>query len=318
MDYYVFKLNLQPNILAVYRQKEELEYLISEEIPNVLESVLQVNEVEGFFKLTIENHSKEDFYKLFESLEEKTHKLVSEYKKILLNYRKTGEIHYTQDFLKLNEDCMISRRSIESKFPSIKKAYDIVLDEIIESLYELETDNQVGTGITHIKKFYKIKRYISLDEGASSIIPLELTSYYNPKTEHILVETDNIDAATNFIDAFELLINSSKDVTLRIGKININPVYKSFILEGEHTEVSYTLVYPNGNPPLDRHNILRDSEAKELHSTLVGPDGRPLKLEPINKMLEEEAKKGYLKRMEGKAKGVFSKIKKIGKLESDI
>lgn len=318
MDYYVFKLNLQPNILAVYRQNEELEYLISEEIPNVFESVLQVNEVDDFFKLTIENHSKRDFYKLFELLEEKTHKLVSEYKKILLNYRKTGEIHYTQDFLKLNEGCMISRRSIESKFPSIKKAYDIVPDEIIESLYKLETDNQVGTGITHIKKFYKIKRYISLDEGASSIIPLELTSYYNPKTEHILVETDNMDAAINFIDAFELLINSSKDITLRIGKININPVYKSFILEGEHTEISYTLVYPNGNPPLDRHNILRDSEAKELHSTLVGPDGRPLKLEPINKMLEEEAKKGYLKRMEGKAKGIFSKIKKIGKLDSDI
>lgn len=316
MEYYVFKLNIQPNILVNYSEKDDFEYLVSTAIPNAFQSVLQVKEMKGFFQLIVENQNNHNFFELFNQLEQLTEELIEKYNNVLLDYKENGEIYYSKDFLNLNDKCMRERKFIESVFSGVKKAYEVIHDDDIDSFYKLVTDNKVGTGITHIKKFYKIKRYI--DEAPFLITPLALNAYYNPKTEHILVETDSNDTALNYIDAFVNLVNDSKDVNEQIGKININPVYDSISLEGDYREISYTLVYPNGNPPLDRHNILKNSGAKEIRSKLVGSDGNPLIIEPVKAMLEEEAKKGYLKSLEVLGNKIFSKIKRIKKLGADF
>lgn len=318
MGYCVFKLNLQPDVLSMYENKNELDYLILQEIPNVLENISEITQSGHFFEIRVESQSTQDFTKLFEKLEKLTFKLLDEYNEVLHHYREKEEVLYPKKFLKLNEECMDLRRDIEHRYTGIRKAFDTISDERADEIYSIESDNQVGTGITHIRKFFKIKEFLSTDRGKNSLKPLDLISYYNSQTEHILVETDDIELANNYIDALEELINTSKDITPRIGKVNINPIYESIQLEGEYTEISYILVYPNGNPPLERHSILQESQAKEIHSKLIGTDGQPLKKDPIKEMLEGEAKKGYLKQFKAKGKDFVTKIRILKNKESDV
>lgn len=320
-SYYVFKLNIQPNILAHFTKSNELEYLISEVIPNSFELIMEVKENKGIFQMLFEDVSEINFEEKFKELEDITNKLIKEYKNILQDYQIKGEIYYSKEFLKLNDKCGNLRRYIESEFSGLKKAYEIITDDEVEKEYDLVTDNQVGTSITHIKKFYKLKIYISTDESISAITPLNLNAFYNPKTEHILVEADKEDEARNYIDAFIRVVNNNKEVTQSIGKININPIYESISLEGNYSEISYTLVYPNGNPPLNRNNILEQSQAKEQHTTLIGTDGKPLNTKPVQDILEEQGKKGYLKSLIVKGykstKSTISKLKNITNMSAD-
>ncbi|EJE1901504.1 hypothetical protein M4E16_002903, partial [Listeria monocytogenes] len=93
-------------------------------------------------------------------------------------------------------------------------------------------------------------------------------------------------------------------------------IYESVYLDGDITEISFVIVYPNGNPPLDRHNILRDSFAKEEEVKLIGTDEMPLRKEPIEEYINEKGEKGYLKNIF--TKGAFrTKIKQINNLNAD-
>lgn len=315
MSYLVFKLNVQPNVLLKYKENDEIKYLLSEVIPLAFENVLQIKEHEGFFELIPDREDKQEFHKLFDNLENKTAELYRLYEQVLLHYRNKHEIHYSQNFLKLNEKCMSMRRFLENKYPGIIRAYEIIGDENIEQYANIELDSKVGTAITHLRKFHKIKFYLKNYEEDNVINSLNLKSYYNPNTEHILVESESEIAALNYITALVNLLNSNSSAVEHIGKVNINPVYESILLEGEYSEISYVIVYPNGNPPMDRYNILKEVEAKEIESKLVGADGKPLKNEPIQKILEGEAKKGYLKSVASKGKNIIKKIKTLTKID---
>ncbi|MBO0466655.1 hypothetical protein JZO73_03810 [Enterococcus plantarum] len=317
MGYCVYKLNLQPDILSMYLKNDDLDYLVLQEIPTVLENIAELKQSGSFFEIIIESQSTKEFTQSFEKLENMTFKLLDEYNKVLQNYRKNEDVLYSKKFLKLNEKCMDLRRNLEHSYTGIKKAFETISDEEVDGLYSIESDNQVGTGITHIRKFFKIKEFLSTEKGENSLKPLSLISYYNSQTEHILVGTEDIELANNYIDALEELINTSKDITSRIGKININPIYESIQLDGDYSEISYIIVYPNGNPPLERHNILQESEAKEIHAKLIGTDGKFLNAEPIREMLEEEARKGYLKKAKAKGKGFITKIRILKSKETD-
>lgn len=191
------------------------------------------------------------------------------------------------------------------------KAYEVISDEEVDLYAKIESDSKVGTGITHLRKFYKIKLYLEKYPQDNIINSLNLISYYNPHTEHVLVESLSDTAAQNYISALVDLVNGSKSATNHIGKININPIYDSISLEGEYSEISYIVVYPNGNPPMDRYNILKNAEAKEAEYKLIGADGKPLKKEPVQEMLETEAKQGYLKSLTAKGKNIYKKIKTL-------
>ncbi|WP_242541920.1 hypothetical protein, partial [Vagococcus fluvialis] len=317
MGYYVYKLNIQPNILQTYIKNNEFDYLVTQEIPTVLENIAEVQRVGTFYMIDIINKSTDDFFLLFNKLENMTHELLEEYNKVLFRYKKEEEVFYPKKFLKLNEKCMDLRRDIEFRYPGIKRSFDVISDESVEALFGIETDNQVGTGITHIRKFYKMKEFISTSKGKDSLEPLKLTSFYNSKTEHILVESDDVEMSINYINALENVINTTKDITSRIGKINLNPIYESIDLDGEYSEISYTLVYPNGNPPMERDSILKESQAKEIQSKIIGTDGKPLIIEPVKEMLENEAKKGYLKTLKVKGREFISSIKFLNNKETD-
>ncbi|PAE87228.1 hypothetical protein [Shouchella clausii] len=317
MSYVVFKLNIQPDILLDYKNSNEVEYLLFNKIPLAFENVLQVevNESNNLYELIPLKTDEQTFQNLFRDLEEKTVKLFESHKQVLLQFKRNHEIHYSQDFLKLNEACMNKRRDIEKKYPGIMKAYEVIADEEVDIYASIESDSKVGTGITHLRKFYKIKLYLEKYQQDNVINSLDLTAYYNPHTEHVLVKSSSESAAKNYINALVELVNGSRSANKHIGKININPIYETISLDGEYTEISYVIVYPNGNPPLDRYNILKNAEAKEAEFKLVGADGKPLNKEPIQEILENEAKKGYLKSLKARGENIFKKIKTIGQID---
>lgn len=315
MVFFVYKINLQPNILYLFDKTNDRDYLITELIPNSLESIMEVSEFEGFFKLAMDKDVEQpNFFEIFEELEKDTDKLISMYNEILELYTTDGEIFYSKKFLTLNDSCGSKRRYLEKIFPGIKKAYEVVSEEEFDKIFKFRVENQVGTGITHIKKFLKLKLFIETEDISSIIAPLDLISYYNPSNEQLLVNTDKQDLANIYIESLTRFINGYNHITDTIGKVNINPVYEKIVFEGEFSEINYVIVYPNGNPPQNRDNILRESQAKEIETTLVGADGNPLKVEPIKESIEEDASRGYLKSLKTKGAKVVSFVKQISSL----
>ncbi|TQR19928.1 hypothetical protein [Psychrobacillus vulpis] len=323
INYFVFKLNVQPNTIVSFKNENEFEYLINKLIPAVLDHVIGIKQKEGFketvYELIPELNNEVEFNERFIKLEDESSKLYELYKEILLKYKEKEEIFYSKKFLQLNDKCKRLRNEFEKKYPAIIKSYNLITDDKIDEEENFEFENKIGTGITHLRKFYKIKLYV--DKNKKQLVnPLNLKAYYKPTKEHILVESKSEEDALYYITALERIINNDSFAIGKIGKININPVYESITFEQkEYTEISFVIVYPNGNPPLDRHNILKNSEAKELHTTLVGPDGQPLKLESLKAELNEQAKNGYLKSLVGKGvnkgKNIVKKIKKVANLD---
>ncbi|WDU78843.1 hypothetical protein [Lysinibacillus sp. G01H] len=322
-NYFVFKLNVQPNTIVSFKKENQFEYLINTLIPTVLDHVIGIKQKEGFketvYELIPELNNEVEFNKKFLKLEEESNKLYKLYKEILLKYKEEGEIFYSKKFLTLNDKCKRLRIDLEKRYPAILKSYNLITDDKIDEEENFEFENKIGTGITHLRKFNKIKLYA--DKNKKQLVnPLNLKAYYKPTKEHILVESKSEEDAIYYITALERIINNDSFTLGEIGKININPVYESISFEQkEYTEISFVIVYPNGNPPLDRHNILKNSEAKELHTTLIGADGQPLKLERVKDELNEQAKNGYLKSLVGKGvhkgKNIVKRIKKVANLD---
>ncbi|MBF2600180.1 hypothetical protein IA929_09215 [Listeria seeligeri] len=122
MEYYVYKINIQPNILEMYEKENDFVYLISEVIPNSFEAVLQVKRVNNCFQFIVDNATEYNFDEEFNQLEIDTKMLIKGYNQIIQYYNKSGEIFYSKAFLSLNEKCGTKRRHIEVLFPGIKKA----------------------------------------------------------------------------------------------------------------------------------------------------------------------------------------------------
>ncbi|PID24094.1 hypothetical protein [Sporosarcina sp. P7] len=316
MYYYIFKLNVQPNIINSFKKDGSLDYLLTKLIPDVLDQAVGIKEGKNINLLEIvpEKKTDKDFYKKFNQLEIDTNKLYDYYKAILKKYKETEEIYYEKDFLNLNEKCIRHRISLERIYPNLKMSYNLITDEEIYEKFKFEFDNKIGTGIKHINKFYKLKLYIEKSKD-KLINPLNLQAYYNPTKEYILVKSHSETDAQYYITALEKTLNNNQNTNEKIGRININPVYEFISFEKEeYSEISFVIVYPNGNPPLDRHDILKNTEAKEVKTVIYGADDQPLKPETIESELNRQAKLGYLKSLvtkgRGKGKAVVKKIRR--------
>lgn len=314
--YLVFKLNLQPAKLLEYQS--ERKYLITELIPRMLEHIISLKKLKhkDVFEIVLENNDDKDFKAAYDRLLTNTSELLNYYEEILKHYEENGEIFYSKEFLRLNSKCSSQRRELERKFPVLENALSAFTDDKIDREIGVSFDSKIGTGIVHLRKFNKIKKYIE-DVGMQSDNPLNVKAYYRPIDEHILIKLDPENEAASekearaYISYFESLFNSNKTVVSKLGKININPIYDSIKLSDEsYTEISFSIVYPNGNPSLDRHNILEAAEAKEAQITILGTDERPLKKEAVENIVNVEAKKGYLKSIYSKGKGIIAIIKR--------
>lgn len=321
MQYLVFKLNLQPAKLIEYIN--EREYLINSLIPNMLENVISLTTISNkdIYKITLETTDINNFDLSYNELLEETKKLLTLYKEVLEQYKKKKEIFYSKEFLNLNSRCSSKRRKLVKQYPILESAFNKYSDIVIDQEIEVVLESKIGTGISHLRKFYKIRKYVE-EVGIKLEKSLDNHAYYRPKDERILIEIESeenensIREARFYISYLESLINNSDKIVSKLGKVNINPIYESIILSDDYyTEISFSFVYPNGNPSLDRHNILEAAEAKEAQFTIYGTDDRPLKKEAIENIVNEEGRKGYLKNIfSKKGKKILATIKRIDSL----
>src|SRR5690625_1258958 len=261
MSYYVFKMNIQPNVIHEYEENDNLQYLKDDIVKIALETIFEVSNVDDYWQIRIEGSNDTDFNEKFNDLKSMTERLYEEYKKIVEQYVDSGEIYYSRSFLNLNERCGSKRRKLENEYPALKSAYenDNYSDQNIEKKYNLTLENSVGTGVTHIQKFYKIDLYLNELETSPTDIYKDINIFYNQSDELFYIETYNSNEALGCAQYIENSINKSKDANIHIGKVTINPKFKSIKFEGDLTEITYTIVYPNGDEPGKRHDILKDS-----------------------------------------------------------
>lgn len=314
MSFYVFKLNIQPNVLQEYEKNDELPYLKNDIVKQAFEANFEVKNLENYLQIGFLENDDTEFHDKFNDLQSMTEDLYEEYGKIVKQYIDSGEIYYSKKFLNLNERCGYKRRKLENEYPTLKVAYDIYDEKNIEKEYGLEFENSVGTGITHIQKFYKIDLYLKeMDTGPTDIYE-DIKLFYKQSDELFYIETENFDKAINCAQFIEKSINKSKDANIHIGKISINPKYESIKFEGDLTEITYTVVYPNGDDPGKRHDILKDSEGKQKTTTIYGANGEPLKQEPISEELNKKGNQGYLRDFFAKGANIVKTILKVDNL----
>lgn len=305
---------MQPSILQSYEDESGFSYLKDKIVPHALETTFNVKLKNNYFKIEFDDSENTEFYDEYDKLRHMTEDLYKEYKKILEQYRISGEIYYSKSFLNLNESCGSKRRKLENEYPILKTAYSKYNETNIETEYGLVFDNSVGTGITHIQKFYTIDLYLNEVDIDPTKAYMDLKIFYNSTDELFYIETNNHEDAIGCAHFIEKSINKSKDANIHIGRVTINPKYQSIKFKGDLTEITYTIVYPNGDEPGERHDILKESKGKQKTTTIYGTRGEPLRNEPITEEINKEAKDGYLSDLFAKGAKTVKKILKVGTL----
>ena len=82
------------------------------------------------------------------------------------------------------------------------------------------------------------------------------------------------------------------DIEQEINKyLDFNPIYDKIILKKDYNKVTFTFIYPNGNPSANRwETFAEETHAREVSGTAKGDH---LNTELINSDITEQAKKGY-------------------------
>lgn len=295
MNYYYFKLNLSWQTLYDYDQKKD--YLVSEVIPSKLELVYDLEKSENYekYRIFLGDVADKRFYEDFNLLEENTIKLITMYDEIVSNYMSSGSISYSKEFLELNEICKRARGAFQSKYPIVKEGLQEISDQTVLDKFSLNLPNQVGTGITHIKNFYKLKIYIEELKKKNMLNQSRFEAYYDCQTEQLVIGSDKEEEALACIYTIEKELNSSQEFVNALGKININPIYTKLEFTRKFSSIEFTLVYPNGVASGERYEaIMEGSKAKKQKVKLVGEDEDSLDINYILETLNDQAVKGYL------------------------
>src|SRR5699024_4803582 len=279
-----------------------------------LETIFEVKNVDNYLKVSIVDNDDTDFYDKINNLKSMTENLYKEYERIVNQYIDSGEIYYSKTFLNLNEKCGSKRRMLENEYPTLKSAYDVYSEKNIEENYNLKFEKSVGTGITHIQKFYTLDLYLKEINTGPSEAYMDINIFYSPRKEYFYIETDDYDEAIGCAYFIEKSINTVKSANDHIGKVTINPKYESIKFEGELTEITYTIVYPNGDEPGKRNDILTASRGKQQTTTLYGTNGEPLRQEPNVDEVSNKGNKGYLRNLVTKGAKMVRTILRVDTL----
>lgn len=302
--YYAFKLNLPPQTLNFYKNTENLDYLINDVVPSMLEVLFETNPINDYLIFEIfedemtkeELKKKEDFIiSQFEILDDLTSKLSREYEIVLDRFYEKGEVFYPKSYIDLNDESQNMRYSIEQQLPILLSEYIQIYNKTKFDTIFPNHNYRIGTGITHLKKYHIMKNLVQ-DKGVSHFINQNrVIVYYHIESERFIISTENDDKAIYYSELLEKTINGSRSVRSKVGKININPIYSEFAIEGTITNITYTVVYPNGkNVPQDIDDVLIESKASRKTVQLQSEKSSPLNSAAVQKEIETEAGKGYL------------------------
>ncbi|EGE54169.1 hypothetical protein [Streptococcus parauberis] len=300
MEYFIYKLNVGAKLAKNIREQSEEQYLKSDLIVSTFDLLYHQEKVsDDIYKINIITDSKNinEFRVEWEVLMSKTMRQFDLYLEAIDYYNEYNQVLYSQEFLELTEECGSLRRQFEYKYSRLKEA-EMLSDNFIEEKYDIPIEFRIGTGITHIKKFFKLKEVIE----SSSIEFLTnnvLTFFYNSQTEHLLIESEDENKSRVTARRIESLLQNNKDVKTHLGFVKVTPIYKEINMVGDEiSEIEYTIVYPNPvSEEVDEELLatLRSSGGEEQKTIIKAKGENFLTIDSLSPKLQELANVGYLK-----------------------
>lgn len=302
MVFFVYKLNVGANI-AKDITEYSIDYLKNSLVVDVLNEVLNLedkvcNLEESTLlkaKIPVNSKNEETFLEEWGILEKLTARQQKLYEDVIKNYREKNQIYYSEEFLSLTKKCGDIRQRFEKDYPNLKGEVDLKSNRFIDKKFSLPVEPKVGTGITHLRKFYKIKDTVE-SHSIDFFINRELEFSYNPKTEHILIESENQDSSIISAEQIQHYLRNNNRIKEELGNIKIIPVYSEFEIKdySSISEIEYTVVYPN--PVSERvDDALLGTLRKTVGEEQTTKISKLQRIELLWENLKELASVGYLK-----------------------
>lgn len=307
MEYFAFKLNLEPSVLNAYNYESQREHVVSIVIPESLKQIfgqftdISKNKIRFFDYIYLysvrESNKYKDMLKLNETM-------IKMYNEVIENYNVGKGITYTPEYLEQRDKLNTSIEKIIFEYPFLKGAF-----ELKDNIFPVDTFSKIKMAVTYIRKAKKIECYI--DNFPENISNSEFI--YDKKHELIFISTDNKTAndAKNYVDLLEEKINNFSSVS-NIGRISINPIYEELVFEGMYSEVTIEIVYPNGDPARDRSKAIEKANAAKEKRTFVASKDEKIDASQLSEYFVEDAEKGYVEDVTFRGKSIIkSLIKKV-------
>lgn len=287
--YFVFKLNLGPDILELY--KFDMEQIRNSIIPDDLKKIFISKDLDNStrYSCTVKQNDfrNSDLYSQFIKLSN-IHE--QEYLAIVKEYRKTGGFNYSPSYQKLNNQFGKLMKKIRREYPYLESALNINDPKLSEDL-----EFKVGTGKKNVERQRKIKIY--LENHNEFVNDVSFNFYYEKNREYIYI-SENHNKAIFFASIIQEEINKNKKST-NIGEVSINPISEKIELDIRQKtpikEISLSYVYPNGKKEVDERNAaIKKIKAEREERTYKTSSKQGISEENVKNLAEEEGKKGYL------------------------
>lgn len=307
MEYFVFKLNLEPSVLDAYNYNSHKEHVVGRVIPESLKRIfsefLDINENKVKFVDYIDlNEVKTSIQ--YEEMLKLNETMVKMYTEVVANYNIGKGINYTPEYLEHRDKLNKSIENIIFKFPFLKGAF-----ELKDNIFPIEAFSKIKMAVTYISRARKIESYIN----SFPVNILNSEFIYDRSYELIYISAINktTKEAENYIEVLEEKINNFSSVS-NIGRISINPVYEEFSFEGMYSEITIEIVYPNGHPARDRSKAIKEANAAREKRTFEASKEEKINAFKLNEYFKEDAEKGYIKSATSRGKSIIkSVIKKV-------
>jgi len=308
MEYFVFKLNLEPKILQFYDYESNREQVIAKIIPKGLNKIFNTSDIidDSLIKYSDEIDISEVANSLeYSRLIELNKNTINMYEEIVTRYERGEGINYSAEYLENRKLLNYYIKDLVLKYPFLKGALESKQD-----VFKVDSFSKIQMAVKYIQRAKKIEYFINhFSENKS-----KKEFIYDTRKEFIYISTKNT-TRKNVEDYVEILqdkINSFSSNS-NIGRVTINPVYEKFEFTGLYSEITIELVYPNGS-------ARSRSRALELELTSAAKETRKLEasknekidISTLNDIYQEDGEKGYIKSITSKGKKIItSVIKKI-------
>lgn len=308
MEYYVYKLNLEPRILDVFEFENNEEHVVGTVIPNDLKNVFEnnfdLNEELILFsdKVEINNVIESKQYK---ELIENNKEMLEMYNHVVKNFEAGKGIVYSPQFLEKRDELKQSISSVIHLFPFLKGSYDLN-----DNVFPINRYDKVQMSVAYLRKAKKIECFVTnFTDDAHKI-----SFIYDKKHEWIYISEEvGMEKSQDYVELIEEKINSFSP-SLDIGRVTINPIYEDFKLEGMYSEITFEVVYPNGKKARNRSNAIEKGNAASETTTWKASKGMKMEVANFNEVYEDDAGKGYVKSVTSNGKNVVKSILRKVKL----
>ncbi len=307
--YYIYKLNLEPNVLAAY--EFQMDQIRNTVIPSALGEIFDIlddprNQLLKIQSVDIDIKKVRESAIYLEVIEEYD-VFFEMYNNILHQYENTGRIVYSETFMQKRKKLDILTKEFYDSFPELKNEVESMKNPI-----KVPTFQNVKMGLVYIQRAAKIIKFVSTYNVGTA---QSVVFFYDIDKELIYLEDDgqidSVQFSLNEAKYIESTINNYKDKT-NLGQVTINPIYEDVVLEGFYSELTIEIVYPNGNFSRERSDAIRAMNASKETIKYEASKGEKINADNANEIIEEKAKKGYLAAVKSKGRDIMKgKIKTI-------